>query len=206
MDAIDLSAVFTKQFFLFAFLIVFTVVYVFAAKRFLSSSQDRRRRRQEALYTAISQGFLKATVDAVEDLVNLYKGVHKLGADDISYRAGLSRTLREYLVDIVSSSSLDVAETKRLKDKATAILKEIEAQAPYADLPVAERNLLVDVERFVRAGDNISAAMKLQDLAGLIEVRSEEFERLQAANKWSVPLAVIGLVLTVVFGTISLIK
>jgi hypothetical protein len=58
----------------------------------------------------------------------------------------------------------------------------------------------------VRAGDKDSAAKKLEDLEGLIEVRQDALERLQNSNKWSIPLTFIGLVRTVVFGIISLIK
>ena len=37
-------------------------------------------------------------------------------------------------------------------------------------------------------------------------VRQDALERLQASNKWSIPLTVVGLVLTVICGVISLAK
>ena len=43
-------------------------------------------------------------------------------------------------------------------------------------------------------------------MAGLIEARQDSIERLEKSNKWAIPLAVIGLFLTIVFGVISIFK
>ncbi|MCE3273131.1 MAG: hypothetical protein K0S57_3528 [Ramlibacter sp.] len=180
--------------------------YAFTAFQVLRRSRERRWRRQMVLHGAISKGLVAGTLDSVEDFVNIYKGVHALGADDISYRAGLGKALREYLVHLVGDESIGVDLRRSLKEKINRVLLQIEAESPFADLPAAERNLLVDVQRFLSAGDQSSAARKLQDLAGLIEARQDALERLQASNKWSMPLAVIGLVLTIIFGVISLVK
>lgn len=178
--------------------------YVFAAQYFLRISRERRNKRQETLHNAISKGLLNGALESVEDFVNVYKGVHGLSADDITYRAGLGRNLREYLVRLVSDDKMEAQEVRLLKEKINVILKQIEAEAPFADLPAAERNLIIDVQKFVGSGDVHSANQKLQDLAGLVEVRQDALERLQASNKWSIPLAIIGLVLTVIFGIVSL--
>lgn len=188
------------------FAVVFTVAYAYAAQHFLLRSRERRREKQRDLYGAISQGLQSGALESVEDLINVYKGVHELGADDITYRAGLSRALREFLVTIVSDTDTPPEKLKDLKSKASAALKQIEADAPYAELPAAERNLIVDIKRFVDNGDKESASRKLEDLAGLVEVRQDALERLQNSNKWSVPLAAIGLALTIIFGIVSVIK
>lgn len=184
--------------------VVAVAAYVFAAQYFLRISRERRNKRQEALHNAISRGLLNGALETVEDFVNVYKGVHGLSADDITYRAGLGRNLREYLVRLVSDDKMEAKDVRLLKEKINVILKQIEAEAPFADLPAAERNLIIDVQKFVGSGDVHSANQKLQDLAGLVEVRQDALERLQASNKWSIPLAIIGLVLTVIFGIVSL--
>ncbi len=63
---------------------------------------------------------------------------------------------------------------------------------------------MIDINQFIQVGDQPSAFRKLENLAGLIEARQDGFERLQNSNKWSVPLAVIGLILTIIFGVFSL--
>ena len=186
--------------------VIFTVIYAFAAKSFLLRSRERRKWRETQLNDAISQGIRSGTLETVEDFINVYKGVYDVGADDVSHRAGLARVLRQYITKVISDSSVEAGETKKLKTFATAVLKRIETESPFAELPAAERNLLLDIDRFIRANDRDSASTKLQDLASLIEVRQDAMDRLQSSNKWSVPLAVIGLVLTVLFGIVSLVK
>ena len=188
------------------FAVVFTVVYAYAAQHLLLQLRRRRDKRRKTLSMAVSKSLLNGTVDSAHDLVNLYKGVHGLGADDLSYRAGLARALREYLVSIMTDSSLDVEEARQLKTLASDLLQQVELESPYADLPAAERNLLMDIRVLLRAGERDSATAKLEDLSGLIGVRQDAVERLQSSNKWAVPLAAVGLFLSVVFGIISLIK
>jgi len=185
---------------------IFTAAYAYTAQKVLFSGREQRKKREAQLYEAISQGMHSGALESIEDFVNVYKGIHELGSDDISHRAGLAKVLREFIVKVVANTSLEASETRRLKGFATAVLKRIEAESPFAELPAAERNLLLDIDRFIKANDNASAITKLQDLAGLVEVRQDSLSRLQSANKWSVPLAAIGLVLTVVFGIISLFK
>lgn len=185
---------------------VAVAAYAVTAQQFLRRSRDRRKERQDELHKAISKGLSAGTLELVEDFVNIYKGVHGLGADDISYRSGLGRTLREYLVHLVGDESIGADKRRAMKDQVNLVLRQIESETPFADLPAAERNLIIDTQRFVNGGDSSSANQKLQDLAGLIEARQDALERLQSSNKWSIPLAGIGLVLTVIFGVISLFK
>jgi hypothetical protein len=184
---------------------VFTIVYIWAQG---SVFMSRRlvKRRQEELYQALSHGLLSGAINTVEDLVNVYKGIHERGADDVSYQAGLSKALRGYIVRLVSNNSHNAEEARKLKENVSEYLKQIESEAPFLDLPPAERNILIDTQRFIGAAEYASANKKLKDLAGLIEVRQEAFKRLQHSNKWSIPFAVIGLVLTVVFGVMSFVK
>lgn len=195
-----------KEVFIALLTAIFTVIYALAGKHFLLVNRERRKEREKKLYESISQGMRTGTLESVEDFINVYKGVYDLGADDVSHRAGLARVLRQYITKIISDDSLAPIDAKKLKAFATAVLKRIEAESPFIELPPAERNLLLDIERFIKANDAANASVKLQDLAGLIEVRQDAMVHLQSSNKWSVPLAVIGLVLTVIFGIISIIK
>lgn len=195
LDRQTLLAIFTS---------IFTVVYALAAQRFLFKARERRKIRELGQQEAISKGMLNGTIESIEDLINVYKGINELGADDITYRAGLSKFLRAYLAKIVGSDDLTTDQIKALKERVNAFLKKIDEESPFVDLPAAERNLIIDIQKFITVEDKNSAYAKLEDLAGLIEVRQDGFERLQNSNKWSIPLAVIGLVLTVVFGVVSL--
>lgn len=205
--SIELIQLFSNEkFVLSIFTAAFTVVYAFTAQKLLFKSKERRKERKNILWNTLSTGFSNDILNTVDDVVNIYKGIYELGGEDVSYRAGLTKYLRGYLVGIVSSKDFDPTEIIVIKEKVTNMINSIETESPYSDVPAAERNLIVDVQKFISHNDQDSAREKLSDLAGLIEVRQDSLDRVQASNKWSVPLAVVGLILTVIFGITSLIK
>lgn len=192
-----------KGFVLQAFTVVFTVIYVSFSLYYISRAKKRRLEKNMKLQQAVSTGLTNGQVENVDDLVNIYRGVTNASDDDVSYRAAVSRVLRRLLVSLATDP--DIRRDKLLlKNKVKDLLIKIEAETPFADLPTAERNLIIDAKRFIEGNELQAASQKVEDLANLIEARQEAYEKLQSANKWSVPLAFIGLVLTVVFGIASL--
>ena len=71
--------------------VLVTVAYAFAAQRFLFKSRQLRSDRKKKLWEALSNGFAIGGISSVEDVVNIYKGIHRLSGDDVSYRAGLEQ-------------------------------------------------------------------------------------------------------------------
>ncbi|AGK61488.1 hypothetical protein Asulf_01505 [Archaeoglobus sulfaticallidus PM70-1] len=141
-------------------------------------------------------------------MVNVYKGVSGLESEDLSYRYGLSKLLREFLVEVISKKvdrSLDDETIREWKEKITKFIKENEDISPYADLPAAERNILSDITTFLDMGDADAVKRKILELAGMIQARHDDLNRIRSINKWTVPLSVIGLILTVIFGMLALI-
>lgn len=64
------------------------------------------QKRKDELNKAIAKGFQLQTIETINDLVNIYKGVYKLGSDDISYKAKLGKVLRAYFAQIISNASI----------------------------------------------------------------------------------------------------
>lgn len=199
----DLVGLWGKDFILQVFTVMFTVVYAFASYYFMTRLRRRRADKQQDLRNTISSGLVNGQIDNVEDLVNVYRGVTNSGDDDISYKAGVSRILRRLLAALAADPESKQPE-RQLKIKIKELLKQIETETPFADVPTAERNLIIDARTLIESNEPRAAIQKVGDLAVLIEARQEAYVKLQAANKWSVPLAIIGLVLSVVFGVLSL--
>jgi len=182
---------------------MFSVVYITFFAYFIIRTRKRRETREQHLLTAVTTGLVNGQVEGVDDLVNLYRGVTNSNDDDVSYKAAVTRILRRLLVSLASDPQTGHSQ-HALKVKIKGLLQRIEAETPFAGLPTAERNLILDARRFIEGEELVAASQKVDDLANLIEARQDAYEKLQTANKWSVPLAVIGLVLTVVFGIMSL--
>lgn len=185
---------------------VFTVMYVMSAYLFLTKKRNLRTERNRQFWDALDNGFHSELLQTFDDVANVYKGIFGLSGDDQTYKAQLSKELRKYLAHVVSNATLAKELRVTVKEKVANLIETIEEESPYAELPIAERNLFSDITKFVDLGDNQSALEKLKDLAGLVEVRQELLTKMEVSNKWAIPLAAIGLILTIIFGLVSLFK
>lgn len=141
--------------------------------------------------------------------MNIYKGITSLSSEDLSYRYHLSKHLREFLAELISKnksiidSAIDNNTILDWKQKLSAFIEENDKKSPYADLPAAERNILSDISVFIENRDIESVKRKTLELAGMIQARNDDFNRIRKINNWTVPLSIIGLILTIIFGILS---
>ena len=185
----------------------FTVLYILTAALVASRLQRRKLERLARFREALRNGFQNHAIESLEDLVNVYKGIHGLPGEDQSYKSDLARHLRKQIASLASGNiAIKATEVTPLKQRLTEYLRQIEAENPFASLPSAERTVLEDIRVMIKSQSVDGALRKLEDLGGLIQVRQESIDKLTSINRWSTPLAVIGVVLTIIFGIISLIK
>ena len=176
---------------------------------FLTRSRIQHASNRDRFFKALDTAFESKSASSLHDVVNLYKGVMGLSSEDLAYRAGLSKSLREYLVRILEAvqarrrESSDLPDVKKL---VSDFIAQNDKTSPYADLPDLERSVISDIAAFLEVGDASAVQRKMGELASAIQARADDFARVQGTNRWSVPLAVVGLILTVVFGLVSLVK
>lgn len=197
------------------YLIILTVVYLslayVASIYIFNIKRKKRSERKKKFYKALAAGLNLGSVEIIDDVVNIYKGVAGLSSENLSYRYGLSSELREFLVEIISKNkeltdSTDDTDIRNWKQKITEFIQQNEATSPFADLPSAERNILSDISTFIKTNDSESIERKNLELAGMIQARNDDLNRIRNINNWTVPLSVFGVILTIVFGIIALTK
>lgn len=189
------------------FVLIIAVAYAFAAAYLLKRIQARKTQHKKDFFETSIRGLLEGTIETTEDLLNIYKGVTNLSSEYSSYGYGLNRWLREIMAQLISrkiGSELDTQDVIALKNKISDFIITNDKNSPFADLPDSERNILSDLSSYSNNGDRASVFKKINELSIVIQTRYEEQKKLEAQNKWSIPLAIIGLVLTVIFGIISL--
>jgi hypothetical protein len=173
--------------------------------------RKKRIKRKEKFSKALAEGLKTSSIATIDDVVNIYKGVAGLSSEDLSYRYGLSKQLREFLVNLISNkeivdSSFDDNVIRDWKQKISEFIQKNEATSPYADLPAAERNILSDISTFLEMNDPESVKRKTSELSGMIQARNDDLNKIRNINKWAVPLSIIGLILTIIFGTLVWIR
>ena len=173
---------------------------------------ERKHKRKKEFFKALGEGLRIGSIKTIDDVVNIYKGVAGLSSEDLSYRYSLSRQLREFLAGVTSKDKnvIDKAlEDEVIRDwtqKLSEFIKKNEALSPYADLPTAERNVLNDISVYIDKSDLESIKRKSLELAGMIQARNDDLNRIRAINKWTIPLSIFGLIFTVFFGIVVLTK
>jgi len=133
---------------------VFTVMYSYTVTYLLRRRRERLKEQKRNFHKTLLAGFKSGAITSMEDVVNVYKGVSGTSPDDLSYRYGISRQLREFLVDLLSKDLVPEIEDSVVvewKEKISSFIKTNEEISPYADLPSAERIVLNDITSFLES-------------------------------------------------------
>lgn len=190
------------------FAIVFTVVYGFAASMLLKKLKERRLNRKNVFIETFIKGISEQIIENSEDLLNVYSGITQLSTEDLSNKQGLNKWLREILAKLINGEvgkDLDKNKILTIKQKITEFINTNEITSPFSDLPDTERNILNDINSYNKSNDNESINRKLNELSGVIVTRYEQQKKIENLNKWSIPLAIVGLMLTILFGILSIL-
>jgi len=186
-----------------------TVVYASLVMQLLFKKKiGERDEAKRKFFKALLEGLKIGAINTIDDIENVYKGIGVLSAEDLSYRYRLSRWLREFMVALISKEIDKSIEDKTLiewKEKISSFIQKIEEVSPYSDLPDIERSILTDISTYLKNNDKDAVERKLSELASIIQARNDDLNKIRSTNKWAVPLAVVGMILTVVFGLLSII-
>lgn len=75
---------------------------------------------------------------------------------------------------------------------------------PYSGIPEEERRLLINIRDSIKHSDTESILFNLDELKSILTTRNKVYEKTIFINKWSVPLSIVGVIFTIVFGLISI--
>ena len=173
---------------------------------FYSKSETKEKK---LFFNTLLNGLKSGSIKTTDDLINIYKGIAILSPEDKKYRLGLNKWLREFLAGLISKSLDDSLEYKEIidfKNKISKFIKENEKISPYSDLQKIERNIFQDILSYIKNSDVESIKLKLKELSNIIQTRKYETDRSIKINKFSVPIAIMGLILTIIFGLIAIFK
>lgn len=169
--------------------------------------REKRLRKKKKFFKALAEGLRIGSITTLDDVVNIYVGVAGLSSEDLNYRYGLSNYLREFLVILVSSEgfAFDDEAIRNFKQQVTVFIERNEEISPYSNLPSVERSILTDISAYLEHADIESTQRKFLELADLIKARNDTMVRIGIVNRFTIPLAVIALILSITFGILALL-
>lgn len=183
-----------------AVLLTYTAAGVVIFFLFKKRSINRGR-----FHRAFKNALFNGSIESLPDVKNLADGIYnanstvdrEAGQNDIAFL--LRRSLALFNEE---------ADTEALKYKGliSKLIRECEILSPYADLPAEERGIFTDIAAYLRTGSVDDVHRKLTGLVDIIKIKRDQFDKLEKQSKWANPLALLGILVSVVFGIASLIK
>ena len=180
-----------------------TATYALVAMRFVRTFSQHRASRRDKFFKALDRSFEIGSLNSLQDVVRLHNGIFGAGSED-EYGRGVVVLLEQYLVHI-TLSDLDSDFINKCKIKIETFIGEEKSESPFSGLPDNERHILRDLKRYMTLGDHEAVDEKINELSASVISRQDTISQLQGAAKWSIPLAVVGLILTVIFGITSIV-
>ncbi|MEB3057510.1 hypothetical protein [Bacillus pseudomycoides] len=173
----------------------------------ISDEQKVTKEEKDIFYDVLSKGLELNTINTIEDIYNIYKGINNCNSENLNYIHNLNFLLRGFLVRLQAKEieGVQPEQIKAWKIKIDDFIKKNEELSPFSEIPQAERSMMNDILAYLDRNDNESIKRKLAELSSAIQLRKEEVDKIEKLNTWSIPLAVVGLVLTIIFGIASLI-
>ncbi|OIR25695.1 hypothetical protein [Bathymodiolus thermophilus thioautotrophic gill symbiont] len=190
-------------FFSFAIVTYASLLYVL-----LQRVKNRKENQQKRFIKLLSNGIKKEMVVTFEDVEDIYKGVCKINNSNTETdKSKLARWLREFLLDLLEKPKENEFDNYlEIKTCIAVFIKKAEAESPHSNLPELERNIIRDIENYINSQNTEYAKQKLNELIAAIQIRDESIKKLQGIAKWSIPLSIVGLILTFIFGILSFVK
>lgn len=205
---------------------IITVTYVTVVYYFLREVIGKRqsgRVLRDRFFKVLDESLFRGDIKSFSDVQDLYLGVCKLRSDDNYDKASIVRWLREYIVERLEKDkaakekdkdkdkdkhSAETAETQtdlQWKNRIIEVISEYEEKSPYSGLPDLERTIINDIQKYLDGNDKESINRKIAEIISAIQSRQEELQKLRSSNKWAIPLSVMGVVFTIVFGVMIVI-
>jgi len=152
----------------------------------------------KALDLKFDYGLVKERKD-IEILINSFRGNRPIN---------IVRVLEDYLRYILKEDKHS-DENNYVKNKYKSIMDvidEIKKEKPFEDIPGEERRILINMRNAIRNNDTQIALINIDDLCSIMKTRQRDYILTKKINMWSVPIAIITFVFTILFGLINLAK
>lgn len=190
----------------------FTVLKFFFEKEKETAEEENKKTIEikSKFFITVLNGLEKGAIGTLEDINNIYEGLDVSTFEDSSrHRDHLSKWLKELIVELISrekDESLEGEVLKNYHQKISEFIHRIEEESPYSDISEIERSILIDISIYLEAGNKENAERKLSELAGMIRTRSDDLNKIRNTNKWTTFLALAGMVFTIIFGLLTILR
>lgn len=169
--------------------------------------RKRYVRQKEEFFSSIIKGVSDKIIIKIEDFHSIYLGI--FNKTEIGRRSSFTRLLNELLVEvtqgIVKGKVLESKDKAEIASVVKEIIKQNKEISPFSELPETEKNILNDIIKEASVTDNAFIKSKIEQIANTIQARFNELNKTKRINRVSIIVAIVGVILTIIFGLTSII-
>ena len=172
-------------------------LFMFIEVIFDRKKLSNARSSSDKFFLLLNKKFELNLVKGKTDIVVLADSVAR--EEEVEY--DFIQLLEDYLKHLMKDSK--ERDQQKIINQYSIIKKMIEEEMkeePFADLPEEERRLLRSLKNSIETSKQNLVDADLDSLKLLITTKNRIYSRSEKTNRWSVPLALFGLLLTIIFG------
>lgn len=173
-----------------------TLIGVYIMGRTLLKELKTTRGEREKFYTALEKKFDLGLVKCFSD-IDVLANTFNIGRP--GNIINLLENYLRYLLDH-SDDSTKKDFIRHKYDLILGLLIDLKDEDPFADVPSEEKRLLQAIKCALRTNDTTQALAGMKELSSIIIVRNRTYKTISSINKAAVPLAIIGIFFTFIFG------
>lgn len=180
------------------------VIITLMVQFFIYILRERRGRvsGKEKFFKSLDKKFDLELVKDRNDITILLNSIRREFESEYS----LAPLLEDYLGHL-TSTAIEGVDLNKLQPRYGIIKKIVEEEAeekPFVDVPKEERRLLISLKDAIVHDDKPALEFNLHEISSLISARNRVYVRAHRFNKWSLPIAVIGVITAIIFGYMSI--
>lgn len=197
-----------RKWFYLVFIIVYSIViisYIFFFLKDFTQKTDSKFDTSKQEFFLLTDKLLyesDSSLISIETIRHSFNSVDRK-TDGVLQNYGFVNVLEDYLVYILSQKE------KVNKEKFYAVTEIIRSeiqQEPFTQLKSDQRRVMKNLESSINSKDSTIALYNLTELNDIIRNLNIEIEQLERQNNWALPLAIVGLIMTILFGLVSILR
>lgn len=181
----------SSEFRFYAF-ILFVVLYLLACVFYILILLLNKRERRTSFNLMMTAFKQNPKLDN-EDIFLIYNDFAQKTSRNISYEKYL-----ESFIIYVRSNEKDNSFVNSIVDHIKPILNKEKEEQPFSNVEERERLLLLSIDQSIKNNETASVPNNLRNLSLTIQKTQHDLKQAKRTNYWSIPLSVIGVVLTII--------
>lgn len=139
---------------------------------------------------------------SIETIKKIFNSIDRKSEGKL-FNYGFVNVLEDYSVYLITDTTQRNQENFRL---IISLINEELKGEPFNQLKAEQKRILLNLQYALTNKDVETGIYNLNELNDILRIQNEYGAKLEKQNGWSIPLAIVGIVLSLFFGIISLVK